>query len=296
MSDGTEALDQITPDLPASGEGDASSLATHDASSELEQDSEPGEGQPLEDEFEELEWDGEKYSIPKKLKPGFMMHADYTRKTQEVSETRRALDARQAEIEQQARAVTELNDDRKKLVLIDDYLERQSKVDWNRLFTDDPLDAPRKWAEYQHWQGQRTQLNSKITETEQKSALDEERKAATRVQEVMSEVRMIPGWSDDVGKKVEAHAVANGMDIADLNKAIIKHGAPFVKVLHKAYLADQLIAKQQAAKPSASQQEHAQPLTTVSKGKPQARAGLSDTMSASDWVKAREQQLRNRNR
>src|SRR5215204_4003947 len=67
------------------------------------------------EEFEEVERAGKKYRIPAALKGELMMQSDYTKKTQEVSETRKALEAREAEIAQQAARVKELSEDHKRL-------------------------------------------------------------------------------------------------------------------------------------------------------------------------------------
>ena len=54
-----------------------------------------------EDDLEEFEWNGRKVKGPKGLKEGLMMQADYTRKTQEVANTRKELEARAQRLEQQ---------------------------------------------------------------------------------------------------------------------------------------------------------------------------------------------------
>src|SRR5687768_12106596 len=56
--------------------------------------------EPDEEPFEEIERNGRKATIPAWLKPELMMQADYTRKTQELAETRRAFEAERAAAEQ----------------------------------------------------------------------------------------------------------------------------------------------------------------------------------------------------
>ena len=48
----------------------------------------PAEEAAPEDIFE-LDWEGEKYNLPAKLKSAFMMQKDYTQKTQETAELAR---------------------------------------------------------------------------------------------------------------------------------------------------------------------------------------------------------------
>src|SRR5215207_4248828 len=119
----------------ASEEEVVSTAADNDAEGNLD------EGQTTEtdedSEEEEIERNGKTYRIAKALKAELMMQADYTRKTQEVSETRKALEAREAEISQQAERVKELTQDHKRLAIIDDYLERQQSTNWAKLFEDE---------------------------------------------------------------------------------------------------------------------------------------------------------------
>src|SRR3954463_16396632 len=120
MSDGTEpaalAPDE-TPAIPA----------------EVEAPVEPVEGDPplIEDDSEEIDFDGEKYKVPKKLKDSFLMHGDYTRKTQELARLRETTEARAAEIARDAEVRQGLEKDVGRLALIDEQLEAYQKVDWS---------------------------------------------------------------------------------------------------------------------------------------------------------------------
>ena len=67
---------------------DESALAAEDESPQPEEMEPPPE-------LEEVEHEGKKYQIPKPLKGALLMQADYTRKTQEVAEQRRAVEEQQ---------------------------------------------------------------------------------------------------------------------------------------------------------------------------------------------------------
>jgi hypothetical protein len=116
MTDGTEPIAQETPEA-----------GTQPAPENVELQSEPeqlGEGQPqiIEDDSEEIDFDGEKYKVPKKLKDSFLMHGDYTRKTQEVARQREAIEARAAEVTREAEARKGLEKEIGRLTLIDEQL------------------------------------------------------------------------------------------------------------------------------------------------------------------------------
>ena len=71
----------------AAGDGCANDDAT-----ERDDDDNPIESEPA-DETDEIEKDGQKYRIPKALKDNFLMHRDYTHKTQALAEKERQIDA-----------------------------------------------------------------------------------------------------------------------------------------------------------------------------------------------------------
>lgn len=67
-----------------------------EASEEVEDTEEVEAKEADEPEFVEVEYDGTVYEVPPKLKDALMMQGDYTRKTQEVSAQRKAVEAEQA--------------------------------------------------------------------------------------------------------------------------------------------------------------------------------------------------------
>ena len=289
MTDGS-TNDNSAPET-ASEEEVVTTAATEDADDQGNDASETTETDD-DSEEEEIERNGKKYRIAKALKSELMMQADYTRKTQEVAETRKALDARQAEIAQQAERVKDLSEDHKRLAIIDDYLARQQSTNWAKLFEDEPLDAPRKWAEFQHWQNQRQTLHSKIETTETERANEKQRETAKQIDEGRRVLeRDIKGWSPETARKVAEYAVKAGLPAEEV---MAIHNPVVVKILHQAWLGDQLSRKAQAAA-KASGDEPVKPLTSVAKGRTApVRSGPTDDMSAEEWVKARERQIKSR--
>ncbi|HJP69560.1 MAG TPA: hypothetical protein VJ846_11715, partial [Sphingomicrobium sp.] len=81
-----------------------------------------------EEELEEIERGGKKAKIPSWLKPELMMQADYTRKTQELAEARRAFEAERGAIHHatQTERAAEAN-----LAMIDQQIGHYSTIDWN---------------------------------------------------------------------------------------------------------------------------------------------------------------------
>src|SRR5215204_3179929 len=63
----------------------------------------PTEAETEAEELEEIERNGKKYKIPTALKSELLMQQDYTRKTQEVAEQRRAIEAEQQALEERTK-------------------------------------------------------------------------------------------------------------------------------------------------------------------------------------------------
>src|SRR5262249_37116658 len=81
-------------------------------------------------EDDEIEHDGKKYRVPPALKSAFMMHGDYTRKTQELAAARRSLDA---ERETFSRSALTHVADFGRLTALDDGIAKYASVDWQKL-------------------------------------------------------------------------------------------------------------------------------------------------------------------
>ncbi len=100
----TEAYDQ--PDA----EADDSDPAEGIEDTEAEADADQGDDESTDeaDEWEVIEINGEQFTVPAKLKDGYLRQADYTRKTQEVAEQRREAEALRAEIDRRAQQLSEV--------------------------------------------------------------------------------------------------------------------------------------------------------------------------------------------
>ena len=82
------------------------------------------------DDSEEIEYEGEKYKVPKSLKDAFLRQSDYTRKTQEVAEQRKEFERQRDQFQQQAAMQRQHIEDFSQLHTIDAQIERFKNVDW----------------------------------------------------------------------------------------------------------------------------------------------------------------------
>lgn len=281
--DGTENLAQTepeTPTIPTEQEDEPESLLD---GTEPESGEEPDASAEPEEDLEEVDYSGKKYRIPKELKPALMMQADYTRKTQEVAETRKALEARDAEIRQHAERFEEYRQDYAQLAAVDAAIQQRSNIDWKAYYESNPIEAGTANAELQQLRLYRDQVAQKIEQSQRQAADEQQRKTAQQLQEAERALaRDIPNWGPETKTKIRTFALSQGISEQELSSLVDPR---YVKLLHLASVGAQLMTKQ-AAKPAPIP---AKPLTTVTarSGNPASRKPLGE-LSMEDYVAARK--------
>jgi hypothetical protein len=240
-----------TPSTPSAETPAAGAPATDQPELELEiegaEDGQPGDG---EDELEDWEDEGKTYKVPKALKPRLMKDADYTRKTMEVAETRKAVEAQKAEVEETAKFHRENVREVAKLIHIDEQLEAfraLTREQWNAL---KPEDAMRLQTEMNLLKDQRERAVGELQQKQQQALEKQRDTTAKQYQDSLARIaKEIPGWSDELAGKLNGYATSKGFTLDELQMLVLKPHA--VGTLHKAFLYDQLVAKQRAkaAKP-----------------------------------------------
>jgi hypothetical protein len=264
----------------------------------------------VEDETEEVDWEGKKHRVPKELKEALMRQADYTRKTQEVAEQRRQAEARAAELEEQRKQFDEQAKAQQanikevaRLVNMDEQIEQYTKLDWAKLWQEEPQRAGMLTSQFQALQATRNNLAFQLGQKEQQRVAEERQKAfqkqqesertAARQREEAETVlrRDIPNWSPETRDKLRDFAIAKvglkAEEIANITDPRV------VKVLHLAYLGDQLSQKQrQATKPA---QPVANPVPQVTSRSAAPAAKDPEKMNPDEWLAWREKQVAAKN-
>jgi hypothetical protein len=230
---------------------------------------------PPEPELDEIEYDGEKFKVPRKLKDGFLMQSDYTRKTQEVAEQRKAVEAEKAAVAERAKASEEHTRDMGRMLVLSDQLAEFDKIDWQKLGQDDPFKADELFRQRTLLKEQRDGLARQIQTNEWKRTQETQQSFAKRYEETNQTLaKDIKGWNQELANKLRDFAVANGASDDDIKMLAVN--APLVKLLHKAFQGDQLISKQQTAAQSAEPKIAPKPLTTVSGSGAKPAVNLAD--------------------
>lgn len=279
-----ETITEVEPETPAvepeMGADEPENLDETGDETEVEEQPEP------EEELEEFDWNGKKVKGPKGLKDGLMMQADYTKKTQEVANTRKELEARAQRLDQQFAASDEYLDARADLRGVAKELERFKDYDWStyqqhRLT--DPLSADEAWNYAQHLRAQKGQLEAQIQQHEGRRTAEAQQEIAKRMQETHDHVKAnLKGWTPETDKQVIDFALSKGVTREQMQ------GMMNPLVYEMLYLAR--IGQNALSKPAPAQKPAAQPQpsrTVGGRATPGARKSLAE-MSMDEYVAARK--------
>jgi hypothetical protein len=285
MSDENDQVEGVEPDAV---DEDDTQLET-DLEQESDEEQSDDESQS-DDDDEEVEHDGQKYKIPKALKPLVMMQADYTQKTQALAESRKAFEAETAQKQQ---SIQQNIRDVAKVVAIDERLQQFQQVNWQAISNEDPLQAQQLWFEFQNLKETKTQTLDQIRRNDaqaQQARTAYIAKASEEGNAILS--KELPGWGKEMATNIMTFANKElGYSVEDLQTITDPR---IVKTLHAAMIGHQVLNKQKtgvAKKPVTP----AVPVKTVGKsGSPASKN--PERMSTEEFMKYRNQQLRKNKR
>lgn len=286
-----EQLD--TPDSEvetATPVADAPEADTSFDSSLIEADSESPETEtPAEDDdSEEVDYEGEKYKLPKKLKDALLRQQDYTQKTQAVAEQRKAIEAQAEQVKQHAEMSQRYVAEYAEALSLDKELARYANIDWNQLTDADPVQAMKLDRQMRELQARRNQVVESVTQKQQAQAIEQQRISAQRLNEGRAVLeREIKGWTPETAKALSSFGKEQGFTDAELAQV---NDPRTVKLLHKAWQYDQLM-KAKTAKPAPVTQER--PVTRITASK--ATVKTPATMTDHEFAQWRRSQIKNRN-
>jgi len=283
---------------PAAGESDDTDIEQEGESLDGADEELEGDEQDESSGLEEIEYEGERYAVPAKLKEAFLRQSDYTRKTQVLGEDRRQVEAAREIIAAQHKALEEDREDLGKLASVDaqiKHYQQYTQAQWDQFHEQNPIEAQKLWRHYQSLKDSRgdvvAALEKRATERRETAARDFANRTAKAVSELQRDIK---GFGPEVANAITEFGVSQGYTREELSS--IADSRP-IKILHKAMLYDQLMAKQQKgaarqSNPSAT----VKPLKQVSKGtsRPAASSAPSDKDSDEEWLKKRMAQVQKR--
>lgn len=135
----------------------------------------------------EVEYEGQRYKLPSELKAAFMMQADYTKKTMELGEQRKALEANKAnpqEIQQYQAKLSHYEN------LLGQQVLQDSQTNWQELLRTDPIG----YLEQKEKAESRAREWKQVSETRQRES--QQKLGQTLEQEAQQLVAKQPEWKD----------------------------------------------------------------------------------------------------
>ena len=174
--------------------------------------------------------DGEDVDI-QELKQGHLRQQDYTRKTQQVAEDRKAAEQQRQQYESQLHALSVASGTN-----LDRYAH-MTENDWQQMALQKPEEYKRHRADYDKAIRYQQFLNNQVAENNAKNEqrLEAERKAqaADALQTLKA---TIPNWSNDLYSEIGEYAKTQGVDADEFADIIDPR---LITVLHKAQQFDQ---------------------------------------------------------
>ena len=284
---GTEVNDSNIPDA------NDDALNDIDLDSDIDQLDDDPDADPdaeLEALDEDVEYEGKNYKVPKELKEALLRQADYTRKTQEVAESRKAVEAQHEEFQRHVEVQRQNFAEYTEAYVLDNQLKEYAKIDWQALIDADPQQAMKLDRQMRETQQRLGEIGQSITQKQQQQALQEQQETAKRMQEGRAVLeREIKGWQpgNELDIALDTYAKAHG--VKNPGPAIV--GNPKLGVLlHKSYQFDQLMQKR-AEKSKPEPQD--KPVTRVTASKGTATKDPS-RMSDAEFAALRKRQIAQR--
>jgi hypothetical protein len=209
--------------------------------------------------------------------------ADYTRKTQEVAEKRKAAEAEATEYRAKREDYAEA------LKRIDAYLEatKPPEPDWAKLRTENPAEYAAQWAERQRWEHDQQTIKAEADKLAAEKAEENRQKAqAYEADQLERLLTAVPEWKDAEKFKEEGKALREfGIEAYGMEPELFEtiSDARFVLMLRDAMKYRNVATKTEKvlAKPSAVLKPGAreQPVTGKEKEIARLRKELRDTGS-----------------
>jgi hypothetical protein len=239
----------------------------------------------LEDDLDGVKVRGKK-ELVEKLKAERLMQADYTRKTQEVAEQRKAIEAAQQQFQAQRQFEQQNLDIVADLRAMDREMAQLSQVNLQQLSDHDPVQAQKLMVRLQQLQTARGQAAHALTQRHQAFTQAQQQEAARQLEEGQKVLqRDIPGWGPELAQKLTAFALANGYTQAEV--AAIRSPA-MVRSLYREYQVAE--AKKQATQ--RPPQVQTAPVTRVNSASKSRAAVDPDKLSPEQWLKWRNAQVK----
>lgn len=170
----------------------------------------------------EIDWEGTQVRVPKALKDAFMRNDDYTRKTQELSSQRQALEQVRSIAEMgklESAFASSVSAEQQQIAVIDAYLKQANNVNWSEMSTDQMF---RHRVELDNIKEQRATLANSVADKRAKFQED----VKSRITDLRSKSRelaskSIEGFSEQTEKDMRAFASSQGLAEPEIDNVLL---------------------------------------------------------------------------
>lgn len=289
----TETNPVEVEDSPVEGTGtDTQEVEQQEA--ELDEDGNPIE--PVEED-EEVELDDLKLKVPKdqaqKVREALLRQADYTRKTQELADGRKALDQERQNFQQASQE--ELGAAAQAMALGQQIaaFDRMTEADWQQWEQEDPFAAQSGFRQYQNLQRQHQQAMGQLNHLRTQRTSAAQQDIAKRVEQTQTTLaKEIPGWNEATEAQVRDFGIKTFGFTAD-EMADLKIDARVAKAFHRLHVLEQAEAKRTKAQGHVAAQA-VKPAARAGGGSSAPPTGLDDRLGIEEWNRRRNAQVAKR--
>lgn len=233
--------------------------------------------------------DGKTYRVPAEVKDGLMIKAEFTRKTQEMAEVRKAIAARDEAIQKTAQRQAEFANDIANLGAMNARLAPFARVqDWPSYIRQGGAAAQADYAEYQALTNERDQFAHSLGQKVQQRTFEEQRETVEAIEAGRAELaKHIKDYGPAKLDELVAFAEPLGFSPDEIRQA--EADPRSIRILHLASIGQQALARQTTTQKLVKQQA-VRPAEKVSGSAPAAKS--PERMSTDEWMRYRNAQAR----
>lgn len=184
------------------------------------------------DDLVEVQVKGKTYKIPKEIEAERLMQADYTKKTQEVAETRKQVEEKAQFLEQQERLMQANFGKAVELREVQTRLAQYEQIDWQALVDQDPVQATKLNLAYQQLQREAALKQQEFHQvSQQRQQLSAQQRQQMLAEAQKDLITRIPNFGAEAAAKIKDAGKAYGISDAELELVIDPR---YVHILHDA--------------------------------------------------------------
>lgn len=285
-------LDPDTPDGAPDNQGDAPEPEAEEVEGAEPEEIEGDEAEADEPEMFDYEEGGKKYRVPVDLKSHLLRQADYTRKTQEVAEAKRALEADREAATAWRKAEETVRTKMGETAFLNAQLAEFDKIDWARWFRENPQAAQAADVQRRQLERQRDTARAAIEEANRRYEAETQQSVAKRLDATRDYAsKNIAGWTP--ARDNQILELTEKLNVPpDTRVAMIERMSPqLYELLNLAVEGAQARETRAKAKTIVRQSTPApEPTTRSAQRGGGASAAPTDSMSIERWMRERNKQ------